>query len=146
MEGNLGINRLALAIARRIREQAARPDQLELGAILDDMGLFIDRYQVAIPAGDYLVADWLARAELPQQSRVIKTVSPVNADGSDIGGSTVYSELTRVDVHAGEDADKIPNVHVNFKAELQPGDRVLVAWVNDGTDPVILCKVVAGGA
>lgn len=26
---------------------------------------------------------------------------------------------------------------------LQPGNRVLVAWVNDGTDPVILCRVVS---
>lgn len=26
---------------------------------------------------------------------------------------------------------------------LQAGDRILVGWANDGTDPVVLCKVVS---
>jgi len=33
-------------------------------------------------------------------------------------------------------------VKIEVKPDLKPGDRVLVAWVNDHTDPVVVSKVV----
>lgn len=138
---NSGASKLAQVIAERIASQTQGPDALELGTIQADMSLLLDRFPIPIPTGDYLIADWEMRLEIPQASRVVKTASPVNADGSDIPDSTTYSNLQRLDFQAGEPG-QVQEVHLNLKAGLKPGDRVLVAWVNDGTDPVILCKVV----
>lgn len=138
---NSGVSKLAQVIASRISQQVQRPDALELGTIQADLSLKLDRFAVPIPAGDYLIADWEMRLEISQASRVIKTASPVNSDGTDIPGTTTYSDLQRLDFQAG-DPGQVQDVHLNFKARLKPGDRVLVAWVNEGTDPVVLCKVV----
>ena len=139
---NSGANKLAQVIAERISSQTARPDALELGMIQDDMSLKLDRFTVPVPAGDYLIADWEMRLEIPQASRVIKTASPVNTDGTDIPGTTTYSNLQRLDFQAGEPG-QMPDVHLNLKANLKPGDRVLVAWVNNHTDPIVISKVVS---
>ncbi|GEA17489.1 peptide methionine sulfoxide reductase [Moorella sp. E306M] len=138
---NSGVSKLAQVIASRISQQVQKPDVLELGAIQADMSLLLDRFPVPIPAGDYLIADWEMRLEIPQASRVIKTASPVNTDGTDIPGTTTYSNLQRLDFQAW-DPGQVQEVHLNLKASIKAGDRVLVAWVNDGTDPVVLCKVV----
>lgn len=136
-----GVTKLAQVIAERIASQTARPDALELGTIQNDMSLKLDRFAVPIPKGDYLIADWLMRLEIPRVSRVVKTASPVNDDGTDIPGTTTYSDLQRLDFQAG-DPGQVQDVHLNLKASLKAGDRVLIAWVNDGTDPVIISKVV----
>ncbi len=141
-----GASKLAQVIAERIASQTQSPDALELGTIQSDMSLKLDRFAVPIPKGDYLVVDWEVKIEIPQASRVIKTASPVKPDGSDMDdGSTVYSGLTRLDFSVQEvgDAAATIKVHLDLKSSLNPGDRVLVAWVNNHTDPVVISKVVA---
>lgn len=110
----------------------------ELGTITAT-GLKLDGFKHEIR--DYLVADWEMKLEIPQASRVVKTASPVNADGSDIPGSTVYSDLTRLDFQQG-DPGAVLKVRLNLKESLKPGDRVLAVPVNGGQDAVVICKVV----
>ena len=139
---NSGASKLAQVIAERISTQTVRPDALELGSIQGDMSLKLDRFAVPIPAGEYLIADWEMCLEIPRASRVVETASPVNSDGTDIPGTTSYSGLQRLDFQAG-DTEQVKEVHLNLKASLKAGDRVLVAWINDATDPVVLSKVVS---
>ena len=114
----------------------------ELGTITQTMALKLDRFRHEIK--DYLVADWELKIELPQASRVINTAAPVNPDGSDIPGSTQYSSLTRLDFSVQGVGDPAATVkaHLNLKAGLKPGDRVLVLPVNGGQDFVVIAKVI----
>ena len=109
---NDGYNRLLRTIGSHVARQTRRADFLELGTIGGDMSLKLDRFSKSFPQGEYLVARTLA---LEKEIQI--TTDP-----------------------AGEG----PHQHtLTIKAEdiikpLSPGDRVLVAWVNDGTDPVVI--------
>lgn len=127
---NRGVSRLAGIFDSRVSQKTKKPDVLELGVIQSDLSLKVDRYPHPIPVGDYLIAEWIMHLNIPQKSRVVELASPS------------YSELTRIDFKVSSDPGKVDDVHFNFKDALKPGDRVLVAWVNDGTDPVVICKVV----
>ena len=129
---NSGANKLAQVIAERISTQTARPDTLELGTIQGDMGLKIDRFAVPIPKGEYLIAEWTAKLWLPAfiidgNQNGLKD----SLNGAVTGDATFYFRPTIID-----------DVKIEVKPDLKPGDRVLVAWVNDGTDPVVVSKVV----
>lgn len=117
----------------------------ELGTITAS-GLKLDGFKHEIQ--DYLVADWTYKMELPQTSRVIKTASPVNPDGTDQEGVTQYSALSRIDfaVQGADDAGTTIKVHMDLKSELKSGDRVLAIPVNGGQDIIVVCKVVSAGA
>ncbi len=155
---NGGVSKLAQVIAERIASQTQRPDALELGTIQPDMSLKLDRFAVPIPKGEYLVADWTLQIEIPIYARVIRIASPVNPDGTDIPEVTGYSQLSRFDFHVLSDlpgdeyirhVKDYPDeaitakVHVNLKESLRPYDRVLVVWLNDHKDPLVLSKVVS---
>lgn len=135
---NSGASKLAQVIAERISTQTARPDALELGTIQGDMSLKIDRFAVPIPKGDYLIAEWLVKANFPAFSLVGKGEYPVKDDGTP-EPVTEWTQQTRWDWRARD----IDQVKIEFKPDLKPGDRVLVAWVNSHTDPVVLSKVVS---
>ncbi len=114
MRGNAGANRLARAIQRRIVESLHGPDALELATVQGDLSLLFDRFSTPIPRGDYLVCRSL-------------TLQDPMATTDEAGTETHTHTVPR-------------------PAELAPlvaGDRVLVAWVNDGTDPVVLDVVVS---
>jgi len=134
---NSGASKLAQVIAERISSQTDRPDALELGTIQSDMSLKLDRFAVPIPKREYLIADWTTKLSFPAFSLVGKGESPVEDDGTP-KPPTSWTSQTRWDWHPRE----IDQVKIEIKPELKPGDRVLVAWVNDGTDPVVLSKVV----
>ncbi len=136
--GSDGANKLAQVIAERIGNQTERPDALELGSIQDDMSLKIDRFAVPVPKGEYLVVEWMAKLSLPAFSLVGPGEYEVEDDGTPIPIPTGYAQ-SRWDWHPKE----IEGVKIEIKPELKPGDRVLVAWVNDGTDPVVVSKVVS---
>ncbi|OPY64073.1 MAG: hypothetical protein A4E56_00127 [Pelotomaculum sp. PtaU1.Bin065] len=109
-------------------------------------GLKLDLYKNVI--ADYMIADWELKIEIPQASRVIRTAAPVNPDGSDIPGTTQYSDFSRLDfnVQGIGDPDATKEVHLDLKASLKPGDRILAIPVNGGQDAVVICKVVTSGA
>ncbi len=135
---NSGASKLAQVIAERIGSQTAKPDALELGTIQPDMSLKLDRFAVPMPRGEYLIAEWIAKLSLPAFSLVGKGEAPVKDDGTP-EPVTEWTEQTRWDWKPRE----IDEVKIELKPDLKPGDRVLVAWVNDGTDPVVLSKVVS---
>jgi len=135
---NSGTSKLAQVIAERISTQTARPDALELGSIQGDMSLKIDRFAVPIPRGEYLIAEWIAKLSFPAFSLVGTGKYPVKGDGSPEPGATSTPQ-TRWDWEPRE----IDEVKIEIKPDLKPGDRVLVAWVNDHTDPVVVSKVVS---
>ena len=134
---NSGASKLARVIAERIGSQTAGPDALELGIIQPDMSLKIDRFAVPIPRGEYLIAEWTAKLSFPAFSLVGRGEYPVKNDGSP-EPPTQWTQQTRWDWTPKE----IDEVKIEVKPDLKPGDRVLVAWVNDGTDPVVVSKVV----
>ena len=135
---NSGASKLAQVIAERISTQTARPDTLELGSIQGDMSLKLDRFAVPIPKGEYLVSEWTAKLGLPDFSLVGMGEYPVKDDGSP-EPVTECTPQTRWDWKSRE----IDEVKIKIKPNLKPGDRVLVAWVNDHTDPVVVSKVVS---
>ena len=102
-------NLLARLIDSRIAERAWRPDALELGTIQPDMSLLLDRFQVPIPDSGYLVCRSLRLAD------PMVTTAP--------GGGDAHTH-------------QVPRPAE--LAALVPGDRVLVAWVNNGSDPVVI--------
>lgn len=132
-----GAASLAQVISDRIASQTKRPDILELGVIQGDMSLKLDQFSIPMPKGEYLIADWLARLSLPSFSIIGTETSPVDDQGVPLPGATTTTAQYEL---PSQDIDK---VHIAPKPDIQPGDRVLVAWVNDGTDPVILCRVVS---
>lgn len=129
---NSGASKLAQVIAERISSQTARPDALELGSIQGDMSLKIDRFAVPIPAGEYLIAEWTAKLSLPAFSIGGSQTGLLDSMNGDVTGNATFNFQPVV----------IDNVKIGVKPDLKPGDRVLVAWVNDGTDPVVVSKVV----
>jgi hypothetical protein len=98
----------------------------ELGT-LTATGLKLDNFKHEIQ--DYFVADWLVKLHLPAFTMYGTTTA---------GGLT--SQRTRFDFEAVQ----IEDVRLNWKAGMQPGDRVLALPVNGGRDAVVLCRVVNG--
>ena len=130
---NSGASKLAQVIAERIGSQTARPDALELGTIQGDMSLKLDRFAVPIPQGEYLISEWTAKLILPD----------FIIDGNQNGLKDSLNGAVTGDATFNFQPTIIYNVKIEFKPELKPGDRVLVAWVNDHTDPVVVSKVVS---
>lgn len=135
---NDGASVLAQVIAEQIGDRTTRPDALELGTILGDMGLKLDRFAVALPAGQYLIAEWTAELGYPAFSLVGSGEYPVKPDGTP-EPVTEWTDQTRWDWLPRD----VKGVAIRVKPELKPGDRVLVAWTNDHTDPVVISKVVS---
>jgi len=117
MLANSGVSKLAQVIAERITTQTQRPDALELGTIQQDMSLKLDRFTVPIPKGDYLICRSLTLPD-PMATTTEAVVGDHGAHSHDVPRPKQLDPLA-------------------------PGDRVLVAWVNDGTDPVIIDVVVS---
>jgi len=111
-----GASKLAQVIAERIASQTQRPDALELGTIQADMSLKLDRFAVPVPKGEYLVC----RSLTLQDPMATTMETTVGDHGTHTHGVPRPAQL----------------------APLAPGDRVIVAWVNDGIDPVIIDVVV----
>ena len=146
---NSGANKLAQVIAERISTQTAMPDALELGTIQGDMSLKIDRFAVPIPQGEYLISEWKVKLILPEffllgtetcmeAMGFVTPAASVDSEGNPLPGS-VTKGLAKYSFKPAE----INEVAIEIKPELKPGDRVLVAWVNNYTDPIVISKVVS---
>jgi len=141
MRGNRGINRIARAIDKRISSLIASPDALELGTIQDDMSLLIDRFPDPFPAGEYLICRTLTQTE-----PFTTTVEGQGQHGHGPSGGHAQYSGDGVHSHPSTEGGHVHDVVTPSKlAPLAPGDRVLVAWVNnnsDGAEPVVIDVVV----
>lgn len=149
VSGGSGTSRLAQVIARRIADQTQRPDALELGTIQDDMSLKLDRFAIPMPTGEYLVAEWKAKITLPSFS-LVGSETCMDSDDLVTTSTSVYDDGSPMPGASGKGLAsysfkpvEISEASIEIKPELKSGDRVLVAWVNDGIHPIILSKVVS---
>lgn len=133
------IDDLAKVLNERISLIANKPDSIELGMIQPDMSLKIDTFAMPIKKGDYLIAEFTADITLPDFSIVGMGEYPVDEEGTPLPPETYNTPQTRWDWNS----KKIESVKIELKPQLKAGDRVLVAWVNQHRDPVVIAKVVS---
>jgi hypothetical protein len=101
----------------------------ELGTITTS-GLKLDNFKHEII--DYLVADWLLKVYFPKFEITGTQEGLKDSLNGAVSGQATFSF----------DATTIDEVHLELKADLKPGDRVLVIPVNGGNDYVVVTKVV----
>ena len=105
----LAMTKMAATLIEKMRQISEKPNVLDFGSILNDFSLQTNTFPVPIPKGDYFVC---RMAALPDQV--------------DWGVTNV------ADSHSHQVA--LPE----SLSALQPGDRVLVAWVEE--DAVVIDK------
>lgn len=116
-----GVNRLANTIQERVQNMNATPPVLDFGTIQGDFSLLTNTFPLPIPQSDYMVCRSVAIGKPDDVLYKTRDTEPRNdVDYSGIPNTTHFH-----DVLIGE---KI--------RQLQPGDRVLVAWVGD--DPCVV--------
>lgn len=133
------VQRLGEALAGRMKKSAAAaiPTTLELGIINGNLSLTVDSIANPIPQADYMVAlhltheNYYSYNEL-NSSRNAPHHHAGGTHGGHDGGSGSHTHDDGLHDH------RVPSV---FR-RLEPGDRVLVAWI--GYEPVIIDIVVAG--
>lgn len=101
-KGNAGIAHFASILDKRMKEHQSQERILDFGEILAGYQLQTNTFPVAIPAGDYMVCRSLT-----------------------IG--TAGSYLTNVTTTEGSGSAYVPE----SMRMLQPGDHVLLAWVEN---------------
>lgn len=133
------VQRLGEALAGRMKKSAAAaiPTTLELGIINGNLSLTVDSIANPIPQADYMVALHLTHENYYSYNELN---SSANAPHHHAGGT-----------HGGHDGGNGSHTHddglhdhrvPSVFRRLEPGDRVLVAWI--GYEPVIIDIVVAG--
>ena len=108
-DSNGGTSMLAKIIQKRMNEAADKPPALDFGEITGSHGLKTNNFAIEIPAGDYLVSDLYSGA-------VLKTHPGKTCDD--------------------ETDERSRQLYTTF---LNPGDRVLVAWV--GSEAIVICRI-----
>lgn len=101
----------------------------ELGTITAT-GLKLDSFKHEIT--DYLVADWLLKVYFPKFEITGTQEGLKDSLNGVVNGQATFSF----------DATTIDEVHLELKADLKPGDRVLVIPINGGNDYIVVTKVV----
>lgn len=128
--GNPGINKLGKVLQQRMKEANESPLVLDFGVIQSDYSLLTNTYPIPIPKTDYLVCrDVTHNPGIPLTQTVAgQGTHPHGSSGAHSGHAT------------GDGSHSHPNTegaHVHDAALpdtmrwLQPGDRVLVAWVQN---------------
>ena len=128
--GNPGINMLANVLSGRMKKESESPLVLDFGEIQANGSLLTNTFPVPVPKGDYTVCRHLTLGE--EGTRLADTARPgTTGDGghSHDGGSHGGHEAGDGS-HSHDGGQHIHEVLVPAKMRgLQPGDRVLVAWV-----------------
>lgn len=107
-DGHAGTNKLARTLQQRMKAMSSAPLVLDFGEIGSDYGLITNTFPVKIPSGDYTVC------------RHVKGIS-LSATGG---------------THGGHEQGNGSHSHSISVPGLSPGDRVLVAWVQN--EPVVI--------
>lgn len=117
MENNKGgTNELAQVIQKRMNQivEANTQPMIDFGSIQGDMSLLTNLYPVAMPYGTYVVCRQL-------------TIGPAG---------TEYEETTEEACPNCGQKHKHKSILPDKMRQIQPGDRVLVVWVQN--DPVVV--------
>lgn len=109
------MSKMAACLMEKMRQINNNPNVLDFGSILDDYSLKTNRFPVSIPQGDYCVCRMAALP--PKQNWAVTTVA---------------------DSHT----HRVP-LPVSL-TPLCPGDRVLVAWVEE--EPIVIDKFMPATA
>lgn len=144
-EGNPGVNALARAIQGRISQNQSANSALliDFGTIQSDYSLLTNTYPIPIPKGDYLVCRQLTIG--PTGGHLTGTAAPgKTGDGTHSHGSSGKHDGHSTGDGSHEHKDEGPHIHSVLIPEkmrkLQPGDRVLVTWVQ--SDAVVIDLVL----
>ena len=138
--GNPGLNKLGKVLQQRMAENTVAPLVLDFGEIQGDYSLLTNTYPIPIPKTDYMVCRQLTLGDTGSK------LSETETDGSHDVYSDPYPEPGYT--HIGKGANHKHDVLIPEKMRwLKPGDRVLVAWVqNDAVViDVILSATKIGG-
>ena len=139
------VQRLGETLAGRMKKtaSAAVPTTLELGTINGNLSLTVDSIGDPIPQADYMVALHLTHETYYTYNELN---SSANAPHKHVGGAHSHSGCGVGGGHSGGSHTHADGLHdhrvPSVFRRLQPGDRVLVAWI--GFEPVIIDIVVAG--
>lgn len=152
--GNEGVNKLAGILQSRMSAMGDKPQVLDFGVIQADMSLLTNRFPKAIPQSDYMVCRQLTLGKkdyvmaktqdigMPHSgSHIHATIHETGSCGCTVSG-TVGEETGPApdppnppERQTGSDStDGMHQHHVIIPEkmrQIQPGDRVLVAWVGD---------------
>lgn len=141
MPSNAGVNKLARVLHKRIKTTNQNEDQLELGKILNDLSLQTDHFPIPIKKGEYLIS----RALTHDKTQPFSTTKQ-NQGKHPHGPSGGHSQPEGDGIHSHPDTEG-DHLHDIVLPEsmypLKAGDRVLVAWVNQGTDVIVIDIVVS---
>lgn len=123
-KGNPGINKLADIFQKQIGQVSENPLVLDIGIINEDYSLSTNTYPNPIPKSDYLAC------------RAI-TYDP------SVPLTKTYCDGAHGQPHAGFGGAHVNQVELPEKMYwIRPGDKVLVAWVQN--DAVVVDIIVSG--
>lgn len=144
-----GVSALAGTFQQLARQEFEAPPMLDFGVIQDDFSLLTNTYPVAIPPSDYLVCRCAA---LPNQEVIdsydteaknkshTHNAADATAQILDSLGQPCSAAADPVNVKSATVRQEEHNHEVDIarptQRHLKPGDRVLVAWVDN--DAVVI--------
>lgn len=130
-----GISKLANVIHKKISDSNAQSSVwLDFGEIQKDGSLKTNKFDIPIPAGDYLICRCASHKEnILTQTKAGQGQhphGPSGTHGGHTGGDGTHAHLATEGSHIHD------VVRPDSMRAIKPGDRVLVAWV--GNDPVVI--------
>jgi len=136
--GNPGINKLGKVLQQRMRETSTSPLVLDFGVIQQDYSLLTNTYPIPIPKVDYMVCrDVTHNPGVP----LAKTKSGQGQHPHGPSGGHDQYQGSGEHSHPGTEGAHIHDVVLpETMYWLRPGDRVLVAWVQN--DAVVIDVVL----
>ena len=126
--GNPGMNKLGQVLQERMKACGASPLLLDFGAIQTDMSLLTNTYPIPIPKTDYTVCRQLTLGATGD-ALTDTPVGGIHSHGP--SGEHAQESGTGSHSHTDEGARSHSVLIPEKMRKLKPGDRVLVAWVQN---------------
>lgn len=135
---NDGYNLLARTLQGRFKRLSEIPPMLEFGTIQSDYSLLTNKFPIPIPQKDYFVCRQLTLGKKDDiLTETQSTGKPNSGSHTHAFAMTAGPFPVEGEILASPDSKHVHDVLIPEKMRwLQPGDQVLVAWV-DG-DPVVI--------
>ena len=131
---NRGVSNLGAVLSERMKKEGASPLVLDFGQIQDDYSLKTNTFAKPIPKGDYSVCRQLTLGAT--NGHLTYTIGGGNSgDGTHSHGSSGthggHVSGTGSHTHTNEGAHVHDVLIPEVMRSIEPGDRVLVAWVQN---------------